>query len=92
MSLLAEIIFILGISCGLFSAGLTWIRRLILLHYKYPFTGPMYFCYWIDARALKDTVKTENSPKIRTLFKMINILIPALLISGFFLLLFSQVI
>jgi hypothetical protein len=90
MFLLASIIHTLGIIFFALGAALTCIRRVILIYYDYPKIGPFFFCFWIDGGPFKEIAKTENSKMKRMFFEWINILIPTLIICGFFLLVYSN--
>lgn len=83
---IAVVFYIVGFSCILIVWGLCLIRHLILRQYGYSTGFEGYYFPWIDARMLREIIEIEESEKLRTFFKWINILIPALCIGDIFVL------
>lgn len=83
------IIMVVGMSCIIIASGLSFIRYLILCRYGRPTGLIKYLFLIIHARMLREIIEIEESEKLRTCYKWLNILIPALIIGGIFIMIFA---
>jgi hypothetical protein len=90
--IIAVVLYIVGGSCMLISYGLFIIRHLRLRQYGCPTGLDGYFVPGLDAKMLREISKTEESEKLRTFYKWINILIPTLFIGGIFIIILALTI
>jgi len=80
---------VVGMSSFMISNVLIFIRYFILRRYGCPTGLYGYFSLFLHARMLREIAEIEESDKLRTFYKWINILIPALFISSIFIMIFA---